>query len=284
MQRDRLAGKVALPAHAPEQSDRLVGAIAVVFGAGSSGNILSNGQAAALAYALAGAIVVAVDLYRERAEATATLVKAAGGHALAIEARADDEAEVERVFECVLETFGRIDILHNNVGIANVAAIDAMTTATWDRAFAINARAPFLASRLALRQMLAQPGGGVITNISTVGSIRYPGIAYAAYAASKAALNQFTVQLALENAARGIRANAIVPGLLHTSLVQNQLAQRYGGDEKAAASERAALCPMGFTGDAWDVANAGVFLASREARYITGHLLVVDGGLSARCA
>lgn len=256
----------------------------MVFGAGSSGSILSNGQAAALAYALAGATVVAVDLHEERAQATARLVGLAGGVALALKAQADEESEVEAVFAHVSETFGRLDILHNNVGIAEVAPIDAMSTETWDRAFSINTRAPFLATRLALRKMLSQPEGGVITNISTVGSLRYPGIAYAAYAASKAALNQFTVQLALENAARGIRANAIVPGLLHTSLVQNQLSERYGSDQRAAASERAALCPMGFTGDAWDVANAAVFLASREARYITGHLLVVDGGLSARCA
>jgi NAD(P)-dependent dehydrogenase (short-subunit alcohol dehydrogenase family) len=279
-----LAGRVALPSHAPEPSGRLAGATAIVFGAGSSGDILSNGQAAALAYALAGAAVVAVDLYRERAEATARLVGAAGGLALAVEAQAGDEREVETVFTLAIEAFGKIDILHNNAGIADVAAIEAMPTEAWDRAFAVNARAPFLASRLALRQMLMQPEGGVITNISTVGSIRYPGIAYAGYAASKAALNQFTVQLALENAARNIRANAIVPGLLHTSLVQNQLAKRYGRDGQAAARERAALCPMGFTGDAWDVANASVFLASREARYITGQLLIVDGGLSARCA
>ena len=279
-----MVGKVALPPHAPEPSERLAGATAVVFGAGSSGDILSNGQAAALAYALAGAAVVAVDLYRERAEATARLVGAAGGLALAIEARADDESEVETVFARAIAAFGNIDILHNNAGIADIAPIEAMPTDIWDRAFAVNARAPFLTGRLALRQMASQPQGGVITNISSVGSIRYPGIAYAAYAASKAALNQFTVQLALENATRNIRANAVVPGLLHTSLVQNQLAGRYGDDGQAAARERDALCPMGFTGDAWDVANASVFLASREARYITGQLLVVDGGLSARCA
>lgn len=281
---EALAGKVALPAHAPRASQRLAGTVAIVLGAGSSGSILSNGQAAALAYALAGSTVVLVDRYRERADDSAALVTAIGGKALALEARVDDESEVAAVFARTIDAFGQVDILHNNAGLAEIAPVEAMSTELWNRAFDINAKAPFLASRLALRWMLEQPQGGTITNISTIGAIRYPGMNYAAYAASKAALNQFTVALALEHAANGIRANAIVAGMLHTSLTQNQLGARYGDDEQAAARARSAQCPMGFTGDAWDVANAAVFLASREARYISGHLLVVDGGLSQRCA
>jgi len=127
--------------------------------------------------------------------------------------------------------------------------------------------------------MLRQ-GRGAIVNVSSIGSIRWTGLSYVAYATSKAAVNQLTQSVALEYAARGIRCNAVLPGLMDTPLVQTGLAAAYEGDVEAARAERNARSPTGKMGDAWDVANASLYLASDESSYVNGHLLVVDGGLS----
>jgi NAD(P)-dependent dehydrogenase (short-subunit alcohol dehydrogenase family) len=127
---------------------------------------------------------------------------------------------------------------------------------------------------------MVRQGRGAIVNVSSIGSIRWTGLPYLAYATSKAAVNQLTRSMALEYAATGIRCNAVLPGLMDTPLVQSGLAEAYGGDIAAARAERDARCPTGRMGDAWDVAHASLYLASDESRYVNGHLLVVDGGLS----
>lgn len=272
----------ARTAHQPRRSDRLAGKAAIVFGGGSSGPILSNGQAAAVAYARAGASVTVVDRDLERASATVTLIEQEGLRAVAVQGDVSRETDVERGITAAVQQWSRIDILHNNVGVTSVSATAQVTRADWDRTFAINLTGAFIAIRAVLPIMLRQRSG-VITSISSVAAIRYSGIPYASYAASKAALNQLTVSVALEHAADGIRANCILPGMMHTSLVHTELGAFYTDPERAIA-DRSARCPMGYMGDAWDVANLAVFLASEEARYITAQALVVDGGLSAKCA
>ncbi len=175
---------------------------------------------------------------------------------------------------------GRIDVLHNNVGIAKMGGPVELSEEDWQRVLDVNLTAMFRTAKHVLPVMLQQKRG-VITNISSVASIRYVGYDYASYYASKGGVNQFTVGLALQYAAHGIRANAILPGLMDTPLIYQQISGVYkSADEMVAA--RNAACPMGRMGTAWDVANAAVFLASDEAQYITGVCLPVDGGHSAR--
>jgi len=271
----------AAPAHRPKRSDRLAGQSIVLFGGGSSGPILGNGQAAAVAYALAGAHVTVVDTHLSRAADTVEMIAAIGGQAVALAGDVTRQSDIEKAVAICHDRHGRVDVLHNNVGIAEVAPTEEFGLEHWERAFDVNATGSFLAIKAVLPIMKRQKSG-VITNISSIASIRYPNIPYVGYAASKAAVNQLTLSIALEHARDGIRANVILPGMMHTSLVQTQLGGHYRDAEEALAS-RSAKCPMGFMGDAWDVANAAVFLASPEARYITGQSLVVDGGLSSVC-
>jgi NAD(P)-dependent dehydrogenase (short-subunit alcohol dehydrogenase family) len=267
--------------HVPKASTRLAGRIALVFGAGSSGVIVSNGQAAAIAYARAGAKVIAADQDAVRAEETAAIIRAEGGAAMATQGDVASDDDVSRIVGMIDTADGRLDILHNNVGITSPGATVGYGMDAWRRVLDVNLTGAFQLTRAVLHLMLRQRRG-VITHISSVAAIRFAGIAYPAYAASKAGLNQLTTVIALEHARDGIRANTILPGMMHTSLVSTQLGSVYA-DPSAALAERSARCPMGFMGDAWDVANMAVFLASDEARYVTGQTLVVDGGLSATC-
>jgi len=264
--------------HKPIRSERLRGRSVLVFGGGSSGAIPNNGQAASVAYALAGATVTVVDLDLERAQATVSLIQAEGGGGIAVRGDVTKDEDVERAVETCREFAGKIDVLHNNVGVTDVEPTATLSVDRWSQSLHLNLTTCYRTIRAVLPIMLAQ-GAGVITNISSVAAIRYTKIPYLPYATAKAGLNQLTTCIALEYASRGVRANAILPGMMYTPLVFAQLARHYG-DMTAATEERARQCPMGFMGDAWDVANAAVFLASDEARYITGQHLVVDGGLS----
>ena len=260
----------------------LQGKIALVFGAGSSGPGLGNGQACALAYARAGARVVAVDISAEAADATGQLIADEGGVCEILTADVADAAQVAAAVAAALERCSRVDILHNNVGIGTFGGVCNVDEADWDRTLAVNLKSAYLTCRAVLPGMERQ-GGGAIINISSIGGIgigRYP---FAAYAASKAGLNHLTRAIAVEYAAKGIRANAILPGLIDTPMVRGSaaMAEHHGGAE-AMLRERHAQSPTGRMGSPWDVAAAAVFLASDDARYINGVLLPVDGGLSCR--
>ncbi|MBC7801982.1 MAG: SDR family oxidoreductase, partial [Gemmatimonadaceae bacterium] len=175
---------------------------------------------------------------------------------------------------------GRIDVLHNNVGQAGMGGPIELDEAEWDRLLDVNLKGVFLTCKHVLPVMLAQ-GRGAIVNISSIAAVRWTGYPYAAYYAAKAGVNQLTVGLAMQYAAQGIRANAIMPGLMNTPLIHAQIGGQYA-DAGAMVAARDAACPMGRMGTGWDAAHAAVFLASDEAAYITGVCLPVDGGLSLR--
>ncbi|OWU82416.1 SDR family NAD(P)-dependent oxidoreductase [Phaeobacter sp. 22II1-1F12B] len=255
---------------------------AVVFGAGSSGPGWGNGKAAAVAYARAGANVACIDLNMTAAEETAGIIESEGYRAIAIKGNVAIEDDVAAAVATTLSEFGKIEILHNNTGITPFGGPVDLDLADWDRAMDVNVKSVLLASRHVLPHMESQ-GYGVITNISSIAGIRIAGYDMSAYYTSKAAVNQLTRAIALQYAAKGIRANAILPGLMNTPLVQNAAGfKAHHGDAETQMAERDAISPTGKMGDAWDVAHAAVFLASREAKYINGVLLPVDGGLSCR--
>lgn len=256
----------------PDLQDRIV----VVLGAGSGGPGLSNGEAAAVSYARAGAAVVAVDRNAEEAARVAARITADGGTAIAVPADVTVDADMERVFKETAAALGVPHVVHGNVGVARTGSVLDLDPDQWRSAVEVNLTGAYLAFRHALPAML-EAGRGAFINVSSLASIRYTGYQYPAYSAAKAALNQLTVSIALEFASRGIRANAILPGLIDTPLVGQQLAT---SPEQIAARHR--LSPTGKMGSPWDVANAAVFLASDKAAYINGVCLQVDGGLGAR--
>ncbi len=266
--------------------DRLKGKIALVVGAGSIGPGWGNGKATAVAFAREGANVACVDINVAAAEETAGIIRKDGGNVIALRADVTKAVEVEAMVGAVVKEYGRIDILDNNVGIAEVGGVVEISEQEWDRVMNVNLKSAFLAMKHVIPLMEKQ-GGGSIINISSIAAIRYTGVPYATYYASKAALSHLTRTTAVEYGAKKIRVNAILPGLMQTPMVEYAagLAKSYAkGDVEEMWRVRAKQVPMGFGGDAWDVANAAVFLASEESRYITGIELVVDGGVTLKYA
>lgn len=260
---------------------RLHGKVAIVFGAGSIGEGWGNGKAAAAAYARAGAKVVAVDLHAAAADATRDIILAEGREAIAVAADTTHLDAVEQAVEAARTAFGRIDILHNNVGITSQGGPVETGEEIWDRVMTVNVKSMFLTCKAVLPLMEAQ-GSGAVINIGALGGVRWTGYAYCAYAASKGAVNSFTQSIALQYASRGIRANCILPGVMDTPHIYKQISGFYQ-DTEAMVAARHKMSPTGRMGDGWDVAHAAVFLASDEAKYINGVELFVDGGMHARC-
>jgi NAD(P)-dependent dehydrogenase (short-subunit alcohol dehydrogenase family) len=262
---------------------RLKDKVAIVTGAGSVGPGWGNGKAVAVLFAREGASILAVDRNIEAATETKQIIASEGGNCVAVQADVSENAAVEVVVERCIEAFGRVDVLHNNVGIVELGGVVETSEESWDRVNAVNLKSMYLTCKHVLPLMEQQ--GGVVINISSIAGIRYLGVPYIAYSATKAAIIQFTKSIALEYAAKNIRANVILPGHVNTPMVHESLASAYaGGDVEKMIEIRNAECPMKRMGDAWDVAYAALFLASDEARYITGAELVVDGGLSCRSA
>jgi len=266
---------------------RLAGRVALVVGAGSSGPGWGNGKAAAVLFAREGAAVACVDLREEAAEETAEIIAEEGGTALAIAADVSDGRQVADCVAATLEAFGRIDVLHNNVGILALGGPAELDEAEWRRCLDVNLTSMFLTCKHVLpvmeRQFEAGGRGGVIVNIASIAGIRDTGVPYVAYSTTKGAVIPFTRSVALQYARKGIRANCILPGLMNTPMIVEPLKGAYaGGDVERMIALRDAQCPTGKMGDAWDVAHAALFLASDEARYITATELVVDGGITAK--
>ena len=258
--------------------DRLKGKTAIVFGAGSSGPGWGNGKAAAVAYAREGAQVACVDLVQAAADETAAIIEGEGGVSAAIAADVTDAASVASAVSEVVSRFGRIDILHNNVGVTHMGGPVELTEEQFKAALDLNIGPIYRTAKAVIPHMLQQ-GGGAIVNISSLAAIRWVGYPYFAYYATKAAVNQATVALAMQYARQGIRANCIMPGLIDTPLIYKQISGQYASVDEMVAARNAAV-PVGRMGSAWDVAHAAVFLASDEAQFITGVCLPVDGGQS----
>jgi NAD(P)-dependent dehydrogenase (short-subunit alcohol dehydrogenase family) len=261
---------------------RLKGKTAMVVGAGSIGPGWGNGKATAVTFARQGAQVFCVDRNAAAAEQTVDIISSEGGRATAFCADVSRAGDVEAMVAACLGAYGRIDVLDNNVGIAEMGGVVEVSEADWDRVFAVNLKSAFLAMKHTI-PVMARQGGGSIINISSIASIRHLGISYVTYATTKAAMNQMTRTTAVEYAPKNIRVNAILPGLMKTPMVAHTagLAASYAkGDVEAMWRARDAQVPMGHMGDAWDVANAALFLASDESKYVTGIELVVDGGIT----
>ncbi|MBJ3776102.1 SDR family NAD(P)-dependent oxidoreductase [Acuticoccus mangrovi] len=262
-------------------SGRLAGKVCLVMGGGSSHpeGGFSNGQACAITYAREGARVVVADLREEAAAATVAEIARRGGEATATACDVTKSDEVKAVVDTIVDTHGRLDVLHNNVGIEQLgSAIDTPEEA-WDRVHEVNIKSVFLAAKHAVPVMAAQ-GGGSIINISSTASLRWGGVSFLAYNSSKAALNHMSRIIAREHAGAKVRVNVVIPGMIDTPHIRT-LYKHLSPDELAdKLMERDAKCPMGRQGTCWDVANAALFFASDDAAYVTGAQLLVDGGLS----
>jgi NAD(P)-dependent dehydrogenase (short-subunit alcohol dehydrogenase family) len=265
---------------------RLEGKVAIVVGAGQTpGETIGNGRATSILFAREGAKVLAVDRNRESAEETAELVRKEGGACRPLQADVTREDDCKALVEACVAEFGRVDVLHNNVGIGTGDnSVDQLTEEAWDGIYSVNVKSVFLACKYAIPVMREQRSG-VVLNVSSIASIcATPQSAYlTAYKSSKAAVNALTQGLAMANASYGIRVNAILPGLMNTPMAIESISKRLGIDKADLIRARDAVVPLGAKmGTAWDVAHAALFLASDEAKFITGVLLPVDGGQSSR--
>ncbi|HUN38867.1 MAG TPA: SDR family NAD(P)-dependent oxidoreductase [Acetobacteraceae bacterium] len=262
----------------------MAGKVAIVTGAGSVGPGWGNGKATATLLARQGAAVFLVDINPSAAEETRGIIQSEGGASAVHGSDMTLAADVENMVRACMARFGRLDVLVNNVGGSAPGDPVSMPEEVWDRQIDFNLKTAFLGCKYAIPEMLKQ-GKGAIVNISSVAGMRNDfasGRVHVGYSASKAGVIQFSRSTAGAYAKHGIRVNTVVPGLMHTPLVATRLAKTVGNNDLDALIEaRHRAVPMGRMGDAWDVAHAVLFLASDEARYITGTEIVVDGGLTA---
>jgi NAD(P)-dependent dehydrogenase (short-subunit alcohol dehydrogenase family) len=256
--------------------DRLKKKIALVFGAGSSGPGWGNGKAAAVAFAREGARVACIDIDQAAADETAGIIEKEGGIAIALAADVRSQSSIDACVATCMTRFGRIDILHNNVGVTHMGGPVELSEEQFRAAIDLNLGPVYRCSKAVIPHML-KGGGGAIVNISSIAAVRWVGYPYFAYYATKAAVNQATVAIAMQYARQGIRANCIMPGLIDTPMIYKQISGQYASPEEMVAA-RDAQVPLGKMGTAWDIANAAVFLVSDEAKFITGVCLPVDGG------
>ena len=255
---------------ATRASADLSGRVAVVTGAGARGDGIGNGRATAILLAEAGAHVLAVDRKPDLAETTVEMISAEGSSAVAFGADVTVEADCAAMIRAALERWGRLDILVNNVGIGSDGTVVTSDVEAWQRVMDVNLTSMVLASRAAIPAMIERSGGGAIVNISSISALRPRGMT--AYSTSKGAIMALTTAMAVDHGTDGVRVNCVAPGPVRTPLV--------GGDDMPYELAEARVLKI--EGNGWDVGAAVRFLCTDEARYITGHTLVVDGGVTLR--
>lgn len=262
-------------------SGRLEDKVAVIVGAGQQpGSSMGNGRATAIRFAQEGARCLLVDVNASWANETLTMIAEQGSSthdAAVFAADVTEEAACAAIVSEAMRRFGRIDILHNNIGTStgDKPTFD-LPVEDWDRIMALNLKSMFMMCKHTLPVMREQRAGSIINISSTSSLSKRPTLAYKT---SKGAINTLTQHVAAENAAYSVRANVIVPGLIDTPMAIERRVRETGRNHQEIRTERDCLVPIGFMGNAWDVAHAAVYLASDEARYVTGVLLPVDGGL-----
>jgi NAD(P)-dependent dehydrogenase (short-subunit alcohol dehydrogenase family) len=258
-----------------QRTGRVEGKVAIVTGAGSTpGPGIGTGKAAAVVLAREGASVLLVDLHPERAEETKAMIEEEGGKSEVFAADCTEADACEAMVRAAVDTFGPVDILVNNIGLASLGTVVDTTEEAWDRAFDINLRTAFLASKFTV-PVMADSGGGSIVNISSISALRGDGTV--AYSAAKGALLAMTVDMAYSHGRQGIRVNAIAPGHITTPMVMSVSQPGPRADFMNTMRSEAGL--LGTPGTGWDVGWAAAFLASDEARWITGALLPVESGV-----
>jgi NAD(P)-dependent dehydrogenase (short-subunit alcohol dehydrogenase family) len=262
---------------------RLQDKVALVTGAGCVGPGWGNGRATAAIFGREGARIFAVDLRSEAMEETVVRTREFGGEIRTYACDVTENDQVKAMVGACIETYGRVDILVNNVGGSAAGGAVALPEEAWDRQVDFNLKSVFLTCKHVIPEM-EKIGGGAIVNTASTSGVRWTGSAQVAYASTKAAVIQFSRVTAVEYAKKNIRVNTVVPGQMHTPMVEVRLAgQRAGGDVNSLLQSRLARIPLGFMGDGRDTAHAALFLASDEARFVTGTEIVVDGGMTARC-
>jgi NAD(P)-dependent dehydrogenase (short-subunit alcohol dehydrogenase family) len=250
---------------------RLSGKVAIVTGAGSRAEGIGNGRATAVVFAREGARVLCVDQSKDAAESTRALIAGEGGEAAVFEADVTRSGDCRAMVDEAMRRWGRLDILDNNVGIGGRATVVEVEEGDWDHMMRVNVTSMMLASKHAIPAM-AGGGGGAIVNISSISALRPRGLT--PYTVSKGAVIALTRAMAVDHAAQGIRVNCIAPGPVYTPMVYA------AGMTPELRDQRRRASPLGIEGTGWDIANAALFLASDEARYITGVVLPVDGGVT----
>jgi NAD(P)-dependent dehydrogenase (short-subunit alcohol dehydrogenase family) len=264
-------------------SGRLAGKVALVTGAGCVGPGWGNGRATCVRFAEEGAKIFAADRNLDSVTETVERVKKAGGAIVVQHCDVTDEASIAAMVAACMAHYGRIDVLVNNVGGSAAGGPVEMAKEVWELQIATNLSSVFLTLKHVLPIMEKQKSGAIV-NLASTSGIRWTGAAQVGYAATKAGVIQLSRVVAVQYAARGIRVNTVIPGQLHTPMVEVRLAkQRAGGDVEALLKSRIARIPQGFMGDGRDTANAALYLASDEARFVTGTEIIVDGGMSVRC-
>ena len=258
----------------PEDDLGLAGKVAIVSGGGAAGDGIGNGRAAAILLARSGSRIVVADRDLKLAERTVDMIKAEGGGAIAYAFDATKEADCRRLVDAAVDQWGRLDLLDNNIGVGSRGSVVEEKTDEYRRVMQVNVDTMFLLSKHAIPAMIKTAKGGAIVNISSISALRPRGLT--TYSTSKAAVIGLTKAMAVDHGRDHIRVNCICPGPVYTPMVY----ARGNGMSEAARAQRARASVLKIEGTGWDIGQAARFLLSNHARYITGHVLVVDGGVT----